>query len=153
MNFLCSNHFVMGLLEVPAILCAGSVPALGGRWSAPAFTAPGRDSKDGAPGSASTSASAWGCSKGKKLEQSYIWQRNKEKKESSLISVLSSNSQVMRKRVHTMKLRANKFKAIKGRVSPAFEMQQSAKAVPVISYMLTPHGIIIQSLSENAPLL
>lgn len=79
--------------------------------------------------------------------------KKQRKKESSLISVLSSDRQVMGKRVHTVKLRANKFKAIKGHISPAFEIQQSAKVVPVISYILTPHGIIIQSLFESAELL
>lgn len=79
--------------------------------------------------------------------------KKQRKKESSLISVLSGDRQVMRKRVHAVKLRANKFKAIKGHISPAFEIQQSAKVVPVISYILTPHGIIIQSLFESAELL
>lgn len=59
----------------------------------------------------------------------------------------------MRKRVHMMKLKANKIKAIKGHISPAFEIQERAKAVPVISYILTPHSVIIQRLFENAQLL
>ena len=67
--------------------------------------------------------------------------------------MLPRNGQVMRKRVHAMKLRANKVKAVKEHISPAFEIQQSAKAMPVISSILTPHDIILQSLFENAQLL
>lgn len=59
----------------------------------------------------------------------------------------------MRKGVHVMKWRANKIKALNGHISPAFKMQQNAKAMPVIPYVLTPHGMIIQSGFENAQLL